>query len=135
MYIYNILFHNILEIRFGYISIYLLNYNYMHNNCYICLEPCWSYNSDNMYLVKSKHLYFECNCEVHSHKQCMQLWLIRNPICIICRSDAQIYKNRFLNLISTKWIIWIVANLGFIWYIYTAVLNDFNTKTCRDISI
>ena len=104
----------------------------MHNNCYICLEPCWSHNPDNMYLVDYKHLYIECKCALHSHKRCMQLWLNRNPICIICRSNAQIYQ---LKWFYVRWIVWIVANLGFIWYIYTAVLDDFDTRTCRDISI
>lgn len=107
----------------------------MHNNCYICLEPCWSHNPDNMYLVDYKHLYFECKCAVHSHKQCMQLWLNRNPICIICRRNARIYQNIILNWIYVRWIVWIVANLFFIWYIYTAVIDDFDTRMCRDTSI
>ena len=104
----------------------------MRNNCYICLEPCWSYDPDHMYLVDYKHLYFDCKCTVYSHKRCMQLWLNRNPRCIICRRNAQVYQH---NWIYTRLILWTLSNMFIVWYIYTAVLNDFYARTCRDISI
>ena len=109
----------------------------MRNNCYICLEPCWSYDQDHMYLVDYKHLYFDCKCKVYSHKRCMQLWLNRNPCCIICRSHAQIYQNRILNWIyaNSRLILWTLGNMFIVWYIYTMVLNNFYTRDCRDISI
>ena len=102
-----------------------------NNNCYICLEPCRSYDPDHMYLVDYKHLYFDCKCTVYTHKRCMQIWLNRNPCCIICRGNARIYQNKILNLISVRGIVWIL----FIWYIYMAVLDDFYARECRDISI
>ena len=99
----------------------------MRNICYICLEPCWSYHQDDMYLVDYKRLYFDCNCTVHTHKRCMQIWLNRNPSCIICRRNAQIYRNWiFANFRS------ILCNMFIVWYIYTIVLHNFHTKTCRD---
>ncbi len=104
-----------------------------NNNCYICLEPCWSYDPDHMYLVDYKHLYFDCKCRVYTHKRCMQVWLNRNPCCIICRGNARIYQNIILNWISVRGVVWILINLFFIRYIYTAVLDNFYARTCRDI--
>ena len=109
----------------------------MRNNCYICLEPCRSYDQEHIYLVNYKRLYFDCKCTVYAHKQCMQLWLNRNPRCMICRRNLLVSKNQVINWIfaNSRLILWTFGNMFIVWYIYTVVLDEFYTRVCRDISI
>ena len=53
------------------------------NNCIICMDnkqPCIQMrNADVVLFVKT------CDCNYKVHQKCIQTWLIKNEICLICR--------------------------------------------------
>jgi hypothetical protein len=53
------------------------------NTCIICMDnkqPCIQMrNADVVLFVKT------CDCNYKVHKKCLQGWLIKNEICLICR--------------------------------------------------
>lgn len=85
----------------------------MPSECYICLKSCRK-NNDILYLVDNKKYFFECKCDVRTHKRCLTKWISINPVCIICRRRMSILKTR-LEILREK-----VAQFGVIRVLYLA---------------
>lgn len=55
-------------------------------SCIVCLEDT------SMNIKSIKHLIKICECEYWIHENCINAWLIKEPICPICKK-LMIYEN------------------------------------------
>jgi hypothetical protein len=66
------------------------------NNCIICMDnkhPCIQMkNADVVLFVKT------CDCNYKVHQKCLQEWLTKNEICLICRKPLYYDRNSDNNL-------------------------------------
>ena len=57
-----------------------------YETCIVCLEDT------SMNIKSIKHLIKICECEYWIHENCINAWLIKEPICPICKK-LMIYEN------------------------------------------